>query len=87
MRLLVEAGSVAADYQSRVFRNLPCKRLQVDEMWAFIGAKQKNLTPENRERGAVSDIWLWAAVDADTKLVPTWVLRRSQRAHGAHVHA
>lgn len=74
MRLLVEAGSVAADYQSRVFRNLSCRRIQVDEMWAFVGAKQKNLTPENIVRGAVGDIWLWSAVDADTKLVPAWML-------------
>jgi IS1 family transposase len=43
-------------------------------MWAFVGAKQKNLTPENEARGAVGDIWLWTAVDADTKLVPSWLL-------------
>jgi IS1 family transposase len=73
MCLLVEAGSIAADYQNRVFRNLSCRRIQVDEIWAFIGAKQKNVTPENQARGAVGDIWLWTAVDADTKLVPTWM--------------
>ena len=83
MRLLVEAGAVAADYQYRVFRNLPCRRIQVDELWAFVGAKQKNLTPENEARGAVGDIWLWTAVDADTKLVPSWLLgdRNAQTAH------
>lgn len=83
MRLLVEAGASASDYQNRVFRNLSCCRVQVDEIWAFVGAKQKNLTPENRERGAVGDIWLWSAVDADTKLVPTWLLgdRNAPTAH------
>lgn len=55
-------------------RNLKCERIQVDELWAFVGAKQKNLTPENVARGAVGDIWLWTAIDADTKLVPTWYL-------------
>jgi hypothetical protein len=65
MRLLVEAGAVAADYQYRVFRNLACRRIQVDEMWAFVGAKQKSLTPENQALGADGDIWLWSAVDAD----------------------
>jgi len=74
MRLLLESGAVASDYQHRVFRNLTCRRIQVDEMWAFVGAKQKNLTPANIERGAVGDIWLWSAVDADSKLVPTWLL-------------
>jgi IS1 family transposase len=42
-------------------------------MWALLGAKQKNLTPENVAHGAIGDIWLWSAVDADTKLVPGWV--------------
>lgn len=74
MRLLVEAGSVAADYQYRVFRNLNCQRIQVDECWAFVGAKQKNLTPENKALGAIGDIWLWAAIDADSKLVISWLL-------------
>lgn len=49
MRLLVEAGAIASQYQDEVFRNLKCNRLQLDEMWAFVGAKQKNLTPENIE--------------------------------------
>ncbi len=74
MRLLVQAGAVASDYQFQTLRNLPCCRVQVDEMWAFVGAKQKNLTPENQALGAVGDIWLWSAIDADTKLVPTWLL-------------
>jgi IS1 family transposase len=50
------------------------RRVQVDELWSFVGAKQKNLTPENEARGAVGDIWLWRAIDADTKLVPSWLL-------------
>src|ERR1700678_1364165 len=66
MRLLLEVGAVAADYQYQVFRNLNCKRIQVDECWAFVGAKQKNLTEKNQAKGAIGDIWLWAAVDADT---------------------
>lgn len=46
VRLLVEAGTVAAEYQDRLFRNLSCRRVQADEMRAFIGAKEKNVTPE-----------------------------------------
>jgi hypothetical protein len=74
MRLLLEVGAVAADYQYQVFRNLNCQRVQLDEMWAFVGAKQKNLTEDSRANGAIGDIWLWAAIDADTKLVATWLL-------------
>jgi hypothetical protein len=70
-RLLVEAGNVAAEYQDRVMRNLPCKRIQVDELWTFNYCKEKNVTEKIREKvpGAGS-IWLWVAMDADTKLVP-----------------
>lgn len=75
MRLLVEVGSVAADYQYRVFRNLDCQRIQVDECWAFCYAKAKNVTPELKAKNPdAGDVWLWAAIDADTKLVATWML-------------
>lgn len=67
MRLIIEVGEFCSGYQDAAFRNLSCRRLQVDELWAFVGAKQKNLTAENKSRGAV---WLWVALDADTKIVP-----------------
>src|ERR1700686_4968258 len=74
LRLVIEVGAVCSAYQDRVFRNLSCRRLQVDELWGYIGAKEKNLTTENVARGAVGDIWLWVAVDAETKIVPSWTL-------------
>jgi len=75
MRLLVEIGDVCADYQDRAFRNLRCKRLQLDETWAWIYCKQKNRTERiAREHPDAGDIWLWVCIDADTKLVPTWML-------------
>ncbi len=75
MRLLVEAGAVASQYQDDVFRNLSCQRIQVDEMWAFIGAKQKNVTPAIAAKNpSAGDIWLWVAIDPQTKLVPCWSL-------------
>ena len=45
-RLLVEAGAMAAEYQDRVMRNLTCRRIQVDELWTFCYAKEKNVTAE-----------------------------------------
>jgi len=75
MRVLVEVGAVCADYQDRVFRNLPTRRLQLDEMWAWIYCKQKNRTEEiAKKHPDAGDVWLWVAIDADTKLVPSWML-------------
>ena len=75
MRLLLEIGEVAAHYQDKVFHNLSCQRLQVDELWAFVYCKQKNLTPKIAvSKPNAGDIWLWVAMDADTKLVPCWLL-------------
>jgi IS1 family transposase len=73
MRLLVEAGAVADSFQNRTLINLTCKRIQVDELWSFCYAKAKNVTPEMAEKhpGAGS-VWIWAAICADTKLVPSW---------------
>ena len=75
MRVLVEVGEVCADYQDRTFRNLSCKRLQLDEMWSWIYCKDKNRTEEiARKCPDAGDIWLWVCVDADSKLVPSWRL-------------
>jgi hypothetical protein len=75
MRLLVEVGEVCADYQDYTFRNLQSKRLQLDEMWSWIYCKDKNRTEEiARKCPDAGDVWLWVAVDADTKLVPSWRL-------------
>src|SRR5260370_146393 len=75
MRLLVEVGEVCADYQDRVFRNLPSKRLQLHEMWSWIYCKDKNRTEEiARKNPDAGDVWLWVCVDADSKLVASWRL-------------
>lgn len=70
-KLLIDAGSAALDYQDRALRNLSCRRVQVDERWSFVGAKQRNATPEQKAEG-FGDVWTWTAIDADTKLVPCW---------------
>jgi IS1 family transposase len=73
MRLLGEVGTFCLEYQDAAFRNLSCRRLQVDEMWSFVYAKAKNVTPAITEKvQAAGDAWLWVAIDADTKLVPCW---------------
>src|ERR1700681_544275 len=71
-RLLVDAGQAAAWYQDRVFVNLTCKRIQVDEIWAFVHCKQKNVATAKRAPPNAGDVWTWTSIDADTKLIPSW---------------
>jgi len=71
-KLLVDAGQAAAWYQDRVFHNLTCKRIQVDEIWAFIYAKQKNVETAKSAPDGAGDVWTWTAIDAETKLIPSW---------------
>jgi IS1 family transposase len=74
-KLLLEAGEKALEYQDRVMLNLPCKRILVDECWAFCYAKAKNVTPEIAAKNPFAgDCWTWAAIDADTKLIPSWII-------------
>ena len=71
-KLMVDAGQAAAWYQDRVFVNLTCKRVQVDEIWAFVYAKQKNVPLAKKAPPQAGDVWTWTAIDADTKLIPSW---------------
>jgi IS1 family transposase len=74
LRLLADVGAACAKYQDEAIRNVAAKRVQIDEIWSFVGAKQKNVTPENAMRGAVGDVWTFVAIDADTKLVLSWLV-------------
>ena len=56
--------------------NLPCKRVQGDEIWSFCYAKQKNVPEEHQGEFGYGDVWTWTAMDADTKLVPQWLVGR-----------
>lgn len=71
-KLLVDMGAACASYQDRVMVDLPCKRVQVEEIWSFVGSKAKNV-PEDKE-GEYGDVWTWTAICADTKLVPAWLV-------------
>lgn len=72
-KLLRDLGTACARYQDEHLRNLSCKRIQCDEIWSFVYAKAKNVTPKIAERHPdAGDVWTWTAIDADTKLVPSW---------------
>jgi len=71
-KLFVDAGRACAAYQDQTLRNLPCKRVQLDEVWSFVYAKQKNVAAAKAAPEDAGDVWTWVAIDADTKLVPSW---------------
>lgn len=73
VKLLCDAGNAFSRYQDETFRDLKCRKIQCDEIWSFCYAKEKNCTAEMKAMGA-GDIWTWAAIDADTKLIPCWFI-------------
>src|SRR6266478_7469926 len=83
MKLLCNLGRACSEYQDKVFRNLPCKQIQCDEIWSFVYAKEKNCTAEHKKKGA-GDVWTWTAICADTKLIPCWFV--GQRDAGCAYH-
>lgn len=72
IKLLADLGTVCAAYQSQAFRDLSCKRFQIDECWAFCYCKQKNLSSEKQGRFGYGDVWTFAAICDKSKLVPSW---------------
>jgi IS1 family transposase len=73
-KLLLDLAAVCAEYSDEHLRNLPCKRLQVDEIWEFCYAKAKNVPPAKKGVFGFGDVWTFVAIDADTKLVPSWLV-------------
>ena len=83
LKLLAQVGEVCLEYQNEVLRNLPCKRLELDEIWCFCYAKEKNVPAHMQGMPGVGSMWTWTAIDAETKLVPSWRLgaRDAANAH------
>ena len=74
-KLLRDLGAACMAYQDANLRNLTCRRVQCDEIWAFCYAKKKNVTPEIAEKHPdAGDVWTWTAIDADSKLVLSWLV-------------
>ena len=72
LKLLAEVGEACALYQDRVMSGLTCKRIECDEVWSFVGCKEKNVPEEVKGVFGIGDVYTWTAVCADTKLVPCW---------------
>lgn len=73
-KLLNDVGLVCAEYHDKTVRNLRCKRVQVDEIWSFTYAKQRNVAEAKSAPEGAGDTWTWTAIDADTKLAVSWLV-------------
>jgi len=74
VKLLAEVGEACSKYQDETLRNLPCKRLQVDEIWSFVAMKERQVPAELKGTPGIGDTWTWTAIDADTKLIASWLV-------------
>ncbi len=74
LKFVPEIGQACAEYQDKVFHNLTCKRIQCDEIWSFCYAKQKNVPQDKQGIFGYGDVWTWVAMDAETKLVPSFMV-------------
>ncbi|HEY4014352.1 MAG TPA: DDE-type integrase/transposase/recombinase [Polyangiaceae bacterium] len=72
MRLGAQVGEGCAELLDETMRDLPCERLELDELWAFIGKKQRRVRATD-DAARVGDVWTWVAIDATTKLVPSFM--------------
>lgn len=74
LRLLESAGTVCAAYQDAVLRNLPCRRIQADEIWSFVFGKDRNISAEVRDHSPsqVGSVWTWTGLCSETKLMISW---------------
>ncbi len=71
-KLLMDIGAACAEYQDRTLRDLSCKTIEADEIWSFVGSKQKNIPADRVGDPNYGDVWTWTALDADSKLIVSW---------------
>ena len=74
LKLLADVGRACALYQDRTMRNLKCTQIQVDEIWSFIGMKQKNVPANAEPTHGLGDCYTFTAIDPVTKLMPCWLI-------------
>ncbi|HUA08722.1 MAG TPA: IS1 family transposase [Candidatus Acidoferrales bacterium] len=74
LKLLADVGDACALYHDENVRNLSCVRVQLDEIWSFCHAKERNLPRKLRGDDRAGDMWTWTAIDADTKMIVAWHL-------------
>ena len=83
LKLLVDLGTACAEFHNERVRNLHAQRIQCDEIWQFCYSKAKNVPVDKKGQFGYGDVWTWTAIDADTKLVPSWFVG-SRDVNSAH---
>jgi IS1 family transposase len=84
VRLLTAVGAAAEDYQDAALRGLPCRRLQADEIWSYVAAKERTvLRARHPMPDGAGEAWTWVALCRDTKLVPSWLVGKRTQADAA----
>ncbi|HVC24107.1 MAG TPA: hypothetical protein VNH82_11915 [Candidatus Dormibacteraeota bacterium] len=73
-KLLVELGAACSGYQDDACRGLTCRRLQADEIWALCHSRAAKVQSDHKGEFGYGDVWAWVAIEADTKLVPSWLV-------------
>src|SRR5260370_4786823 len=81
LRLLAEVGQACLEFHNITVRNVPAQRVQIDEIWAFVGAKQKNVTLEMAAKRICGDAWTFTAIEAQTKLIIDWMVGLRDAGH------
>ena len=69
---MVDVDSACQKFHNETVKNVRSERVQCDEIWSFCYAKQKHVTQEMREGSG--DVWTWTAIDADSKLIVSWLV-------------
>jgi IS1 family transposase len=75
-KLLVDVGTACFAHHDKAMRDLPCKTIQCDEIWSFCYSKEKNVAPKHKGELGHGDVWTWTAIDADTKLIASYMVGR-----------
>lgn len=83
LKLLKDVGEACMAFENKALRNLTCKRIQCDEIWSFCYAKEKNVPLDKRGQFGFGDVWTWTALDAETKLLCSWMIG-DRSAYTAH---
>ena len=82
-KLLEDVGMACNFFQAQTLVNLPCKRVECDEIWAFCGKKQKNTRGSEIDALGVGDVWTWTAICAETKLMVTYAVGKRDVSYAA----
>jgi IS1 family transposase len=73
-KLILDLGAACAEHQDRYVRDLATQRVEADETWSFCYSKAKNVPEEHKDTFGYGDVWTWVAIDADSKLVASWLV-------------